>query len=138
MQRAFRQAEITNPLRVVEDGRSAMQYLAGEGPHADRQEHPAACLLLLDLKMPGQSGFDVLNWGRTQPATATLPVVVLTSSTQDSDIQRAYLLGANGYVIKPGKPDELLGLVKSIRDFWLMQNRSAPAFGPIPGRGGTI
>ena len=126
MQRAFRQADVGNPLRVVEDGRLALQYLAGEGVYADRLQHPAACLVLLDLKMPGQSGFDVLKWARAQLTTATLPMVVLTSSSHDTDIQRAYLLGANGYLIKPGRPDQLLSVVKSIRDFWLFHNRTLP------------
>lgn len=123
MERAFKQAGILNSLRIVSDGKGAIEYLSGSGPYANREEHPVPCLLLLDLKMPGKSGFDVLKWVRTQPATSTLPVVVLTSSNQDSDIHRAYLLGANGYLIKPGKPDELLVMVKGIRDYWLTQNR---------------
>jgi CheY-like chemotaxis protein len=131
MQRAFNQAGIANPLRIVEDGRSAMQYLAGTGAGVDHQSHPAPCLILLDLKMPGQSGFDVLQWVRTQPATCTLPVIVLTSSSQDSDIHRAYLLGANGYLIKPGKPEELLAIVKSIKEFWLVQNRTPPPYSQL-------
>src|SRR6266540_1854519 len=123
MERAFNQAGIANSLLIVSDGKGAIEYLSGSGPYSNREGHPFPCLLLLDLKMPGKSGFDVLKWVRTQPATSTLPVVVLTSSNQDSDIHRAYLLGANGYLIKPGKPDELLVMVKGIRDYWLTQNR---------------
>ena len=103
---------------------AAIDYLAGAGPYANREEHPMPCLVLLDLNMPGKSGLDVLKWIRTQPRISTLPIVVITSSNQDSDIHRAYLLGANGYLIKPGKPDELLVMVKGIRDYWLAQNRS--------------
>jgi len=138
MERAFRQAEVANPLRIVEDGRLALQYLAGEGVYGDRRAHPPACLVLLDLKMPGQSGFDVLKWARAQPTTATLPIIVLTSSSHDTDIHRAYLLGANGYLIKPGRPDQLLSVVKSIRDFWLLYNRTLPhdLQRTGPGKGG--
>ena len=65
----------------------------------------------------------MLEWIRSQPSTCTLPVIVLTSSNQETDVHRAYLLGANGYLIKPGKHDELVTMVKGIRDFWLTQNR---------------
>ena len=124
MERAFKQAGIGNPLHIVTNGTLAIDYLAGSGLYANREEHPMPCLVLLDLNMPGKSGLDVLKWIRTQPRISTLPIVVITSSNQDSDIHRAYLLGANGYLIKPGKPDELLVMVKGIRDYWLAQNRS--------------
>jgi CheY-like chemotaxis protein len=118
MERAFRLAAVDNPLRIVPDGAAAVEFLAaatGEG--AGNEAMP--CLLLLDLKMPGQSGFDVIKWARAQPATRSLPIVVITSSNQESDIQDAYRLGANGYVIKPGRPDELLAMVKGIKNYWL-------------------
>ena len=124
MQRAFNQTEIPNPLQIVTDGKMAVDYLAGVGPFANRDEHPVPCLVLLDLNMPGKSGLEVLKWVRAQPATSTLPVVVLTSSNQQTDIHRAYLQGANGYLIKPGKPAELLVMVKGIKDYWLTQNRT--------------
>lgn len=124
MQRAFRQARIPNPLTILSDGNLAIGYLSGAGPYADRQQHPWPCLLLLDLKMPGRSGFDVLTWVRAQPAAAALPVVVLTSSSQDNDIYRAYSLGANSYLVKPGKPDELLVIVNGLKQFWLNHNRT--------------
>ncbi|MDB6035440.1 MAG: two-component system response regulator [Verrucomicrobiales bacterium] len=63
------------------------------------------------------------KWLRAQPATVTLPVVVFTSSNQERDIHRAYIFGANGYLVKPGKPDELLAMVKGVRDYWLIHNR---------------
>lgn len=124
MQRAFKQAGIVNPLRTVPDGKHAIEYLEGTGPYANRLENPMPCLILLDLSMPGRSGLDVLKWVRSQPYTSELPVIVLTSSNQESDIHRAYLLGANGYLIKPGRPDELLLMVKGISDYWLAHNRT--------------
>jgi CheY-like chemotaxis protein len=125
MTRALKQAEIFNPLRIVEDGRLAIAYLEGNRPYEDREKHPLPALVLLDLKMPGKNGLDVLKWIRNTPATSTIPVIILTSSNQDSDIHRAYLLGANSYLVKPGKPNELVHMVKGIRDYWLTQNRVA-------------
>ena len=123
MQLAFKRAAIGHRLETVANGDQAVEYLMGSGAYGDRDKHPLPCLILLDLKMPGKSGLEVLKWIRTQPCTCLLPVIVLTSSNQESDVHRAYLLGANGYLIKPGKPDELVTMVKGIRDFWLTQNR---------------
>jgi CheY-like chemotaxis protein len=80
-------------------------------------------LVLLDLNLPGKSGFEVLAWIRTQSPYASLPAIMLTSSHQESDIDRAYARHANGFLVKPNKPDELLTMVKALRDFWLVQNR---------------
>ena len=73
--------------------------------------------------MPRKSGLEVLKWVRSEPAISTLPVIVLTSSLHDADIHRAYLQGANAYLVKPTNPGELLVLVKTIKDFWLTHNR---------------
>lgn len=128
MERAFKQAGIQHRLQIVTDGKRAIEYLSGTGAYRNREEYPLPCLILLDLSMPGQSGHVVLKWVRTQPATCTLPVIVLTSSNQESDIHRAYILGANGYLIKPGKPEELQTMVKGIKGYWLTQNRLPSAW----------
>jgi len=94
------------------DGKSAVAYLSKAGPYQGRED---PCLILLDLSMPGTPGLDILKWLRNEPALAHLPVVVLTSSNQERDIHRAYLLGADGYIIKPGNPQELLRIVKALR-----------------------
>jgi CheY-like chemotaxis protein len=120
MQRAFTKAGITNPLRVVVDGAEAIQYLAGDGEYANRDEHPFPCLLLLDLNLPRHSGLEVLQWVRAQPSLAGLPVVMLTSSNQDRDIGSAYTLGANGYLVKPASSDKLIDLVSGLRDACLV------------------
>ncbi len=138
MERAFQQAGIEHRLQAVADGKSAIEYLSGTGAYQSREKHPLPCLILLDLSMPGISGHEVLKWVRSQPATCTVPVIVLTSSNQESDIHRAYILGANGYLIKPGKPEELLTMVKGIKDYWLTQNRLSSPGGPLaqmPPRG---
>ena len=123
MQRAFEQAEIQHPLQVVSSGEDAIAYLAGKGQYRDRQLFPLPLMLLLDLNMPKCSGFDVLTWLRGQTSFASMPVLVVTSSNQKNDVQRAYLLGANGYFVKPSKPSELLEMVKAFKDNWLTEAR---------------
>jgi CheY-like chemotaxis protein len=128
MERAFEIVGIHNPLRIVTDGKQAVAYLSGQSPFSNREENPLPMLMLLDLAMPGRHGLDVLQWIKSQPELSTLPVVVLTSSNQQNDIHRASLLGANGFLIKPGDPDELIRIVKSIQEYWLTEVRPAEAF----------
>jgi CheY-like chemotaxis protein len=122
MERAFEKSGIPHPLKLASDGKQAIAYLAGADGYADRTKHPLPCLVMLDLSMPGKTGHEVLQWIRSQPHLAGLPAVVLTSSNQDSDIHRAYLLGASGFMIKPGDPLELLQIVKAIEQHWLSGN----------------
>ena len=125
LKRVFKQAQISHPLIVVPDGQAAIDYCLDTGPFAEGSQHPLPQLVLLDLKMPKKSGMEVLQWIRQQPSVSTLPVVILTSSTQDEDIHLAYLNGANGYLVKPSDPEELVIMVKAIQDYWLKQNRQA-------------
>src|SRR6266478_3301620 len=106
--RALARSGFGNPLFAVQDGQEAVDYLAGIGPYADRASHPLPALFLLDLKMPKMSGFDVLVWLSTRPDFKELPVVVLSSSAQDSDIQKARELGADDYQVKPQEFDGLV------------------------------
>jgi len=122
IQRAFQKTNIANPLRVVRDGEEAVAYLSGQAPYADRDRHPMPVLLLLDLKLPRKSGFEVLQWLRQQSRLKRLPVVVLTSSNQNPDINKAFDLGANSYLVKPGGLDSLLELVKNLDMYWLILN----------------
>jgi len=122
LKRAFAQAGITHPLVVVSDGQQVMDYCSGSGPFGNRLEYPLPCLMLLDLNMPRKTGMEVLKWIREEPAVRTLPVIVLSSSLQDSDIHRAYVVGANAYLTKPSQPEELIVMAKAIQDFWLNQN----------------
>ena len=122
IQRAFQKTNIANPLRVVRDGEEAVAYLSGQEPYADRDRHPLPMLLLLDLKLPRKSGFEVLQWLRQQSSLKRLPVVVLTSSNQNPDINKAFDLGANSYLVKPGGLDSLLELVKNLDMYWLILN----------------
>jgi CheY-like chemotaxis protein len=122
MQRAFRKAQIAQPMQIVGDGEAAVAYLAGQPPYDDRHRYPLPSLMLLDLKLPRKSGFEVLAWLRQQPALRRLPVVVLTSSRQTADVTRAYDLSVNSYLVKPGAPDQLLDLVKALDQYWLTLN----------------
>lgn len=122
IQRAFRKANLANPLYVVEDGENALAYLAGQGDYADRQQYPLPVLMLLDLKLPRKSGFEVLEWLRQQPGLKRLLVVVLTSSANGPDINRAYDLGANSYLVKPVSFDALLEMVRTLGAYWLILN----------------
>ena len=123
IERAFRSTSISAPLRVLEDGATAMDYLAGRGEFNDRAAHPLPALVLLDLNMPRASGFDVLRWLRAQPKLRRLPVVVLTSSAQDEDIARAYDLGVNSYVVKPSGLKEIRDVAHQIEGYWLTLNQ---------------
>jgi CheY-like chemotaxis protein len=132
---AWRQAGIPHGLVIVEDGKAAIDYLAGNGTYADRVKHPLPCLVLLDLNMPGISGIEVLKWIRTKPTTVALPVVMLTSSNQEADVHRSYVQGANGYLVKPSKLEDMVTMAKGIRDYWLVLNRGAagtPTTAPPP------
>lgn len=126
MQRAWKQAQMVNPLQVVRDGQQALDYLDGVGKYADRMEYPLPCLVLLDWKLPYLMGLEVLKCIRSHPHFKTLLVVVLTSSGQFSDIDRAYRLGANAYLEKPTNERKLLDLVNLIKAFWLNAIRLPP------------
>jgi len=120
VERAFKQLQVQNPRRRVKDGEDAIAYLSGDGEFSDRQQHPLPCFLLLDLKMPRKNGFDVLGWVRQQPGLKRLPIAVLTSSREVPDINHAYDLGANTYLVKPVKFEELVETIKALNLFWLL------------------
>jgi CheY-like chemotaxis protein len=114
---------LTNPLRVAKDGRGALDYLEGAGECADRQKHPLPGLVILDLKLPRVTGFEVLEQIRQRPETRHLIVLILTSSASDADIAKAYGLGANAYLVKPLKLEDLQATVEAIKGFWITHNR---------------
>src|SRR5439155_13492332 len=98
IQRALQKAGLRHPLKLVRDGDQAIAYLSGQGIYEDRQRYPLPFLVLLDLRMPGTDGFEVLQWARQEPALKRLLIVVLTSSNLQSDVDRAYEFGANSYL----------------------------------------
>jgi CheY-like chemotaxis protein len=116
--RMLKKAQIANPLQVVTDGQQAVDYLSSAGLYDDRTLHPFPFIVFLDLKLPYLNGFDVLTWIRSRPELKSLIVVVLTSSAEEKDYQRAYTLGARSYLVKPPKPEMLHAVVKSLETAW--------------------
>jgi CheY-like chemotaxis protein len=119
VQWACKKAGLPHKIIHVVDGQDAIDYLSGESIYADRTKHPFPNLLLLDLKMPRLTGFDVLDWLQHQPGIQDLPVVVLSSSDYPADIEQARKLGATEYKIKPGNPQLLVELLEEFDTRWL-------------------
>jgi CheY-like chemotaxis protein len=134
--RAVRNARFTNPLAIVHDGDEVIAYLNGDGKYADRRRHPLPGLLLLDLKMPRKNGFEVLQWLREQRQFASLQVVVLSSSDEIRDINRAYELGANSFLVKPMFFSEFVGMLEALHSYcrrvWRHNGRAATCVAARP------
>ncbi len=116
---ACERAGVPNPLVVAADGREAIRYLQGEPPFSERAKHPLPALFLLDLKMPILDGFDVLEWVGRQPDLKQLPVIILSSSGEPRDREKARALGACDYIVKPGRPEELYQIMRALQARWL-------------------
>jgi len=123
LQRTFRRNNLVGELHTVTTVDEAISYLTGEGKFSDRNQFPSPVLMLLDLKLPGKSGFDLLAWLRNQQGLCRLPVVVLTSSAQAEDINKAFDLGANSYLVKDPDPAGFLDLTKLLDLYWLTLNQ---------------
>lgn len=119
VQIAFKRWGITNPIMVVPDGESAVDYLAGNGEYADREKFPLPLLALLDLNLPQMSGFDVLEWVRAHHEFADLPVVVLSGTKDPTHFDKAHALGANACVVKTLDLEELHDLIVHLNYFGL-------------------
>jgi CheY-like chemotaxis protein len=124
IQRAFQKAGFHNSLKVVRNGDQAIEYLSGEDAYADRERFPLPFLILLDLKMPGTDGFEVLTWARNVPSLKRLLIVVLTSSNLQTDVDKAYELGANSYLVKPVEFDDMVNLIQRFEAYWTEINRT--------------
>jgi CheY-like chemotaxis protein len=125
---AFEQAGFKSPLVVVNDGTQAIEYLKGNGIYADRARFPNPTLLVLDLHLPRASGFEVLEWIRQRPEWMALPIIILTSSINGADMKRAYDLGANFFLSKPVKFDDLVQTIRDLGAYGL-----SDAFLSVPG-----
>lgn len=124
VRRAFRKAYIDNPLQVVRDGEEVVAYLSGQGKFSNREEFPLPDLMLLDLKMPRMDGFEVLKWLRQQEGFRSLRVVVLTCSQDIKDVNRAYALGANSFMVKPVEFEDVVSMGKFLTQYWLQLSKS--------------
>jgi two-component system response regulator len=125
--RALRKSGVTSTVVVVHDGPEALDYLFATGAFSKRNALDTPRVVLLDLKLPKLSGMEVLKRLREDPRTRWVPVVVLTSSTEEHDIQQCYDLGANSYVRKPVEFDEFLEFIRNLGNYWLKLNERPPA-----------
>lgn len=128
LKRAFQQAHIKNPVLLFRDGQEVIDYLSRLGTDGGKQISDAPpALMLLDLKMPRKNGLEVIEWLRAQPVLKRLVVVMMSSSDNASDLNRAYDLGCNSYLIKPMSFDGLVEMVTLLDSYWLRANRKAPS-----------
>jgi CheY-like chemotaxis protein len=125
VQKSFKKAGIHNPLIIVRDGEEAINNLSGTGRYADRTQFPLPAMFLLDLKMPGTDGFDVLRWISTQPDLKSLRVIVLTCSESIRDVETAYKLGASSFLVKPMDFTDTVDVVKETANYWLGRNMTS-------------
>jgi CheY-like chemotaxis protein len=127
IRKAFEKGQVVNPLFVVRSGEEAMAYLAGDGKFRNRAEYPLPDLVLLDIKMPGLDGFDVLRWVRSQGGFSSLLVVMLTSSDRVYDVNQAYKLGANSFLVKPLDFENYIQTCHVLKQYWLNMNKRPDA-----------
>lgn len=119
LERAFKRTFVPARLFRVSEGPQAMAYLSGDGIYQDRENYPLPDLVLLDIGMPKMSGMDVLKWIREKPEVSRTKVLIFTSSEKPEDYNSAKKIGADGYLLKPTKFEDLKNLVKQIQDDWL-------------------
>jgi two-component system response regulator len=121
----LRESGLVGDIAVVTDGAEALDYLFAQGQYAQRDVHDQPALVLLDLKMPKLSGHEVLQRMRADPRTVTIPVVVLSSSSEEEDIQASFKCGANSFVRKPVDFDRFTEQLAKLQVYWLSVNESA-------------
>jgi len=128
LQRGLRAAGFHNPFHISPDGADAVRYLKGEAPYADRGKHRFPRIIITDLKMPNMDGFELLEWLKEHGDCNVIPCLVLSSSQQPRDVQRAYRLGANSYLMKPPTFEELVEHLQLVLRYWTMcQKPQVPA-----------
>jgi len=128
---AFKEARLLNTIYVSPNGQDALDYLFGRGKYTDRITYPIPNLVLLDLKLPGVDGFEVLRQVKSAPILKRLPVIILTSSKEEGDRALTYDIGANSYIVKPVSFNGFLDVIKQIEGYWISLN-VAPPDGEIP------
>jgi len=129
IRRGLDKAGIGDRLRIARDGDEAVAYLEGRGAYGDRKENPIPALIILDLKLPKRSGLEVLAWLRGEARLKAIPVVILTSSQEQRDIERARELGVLSYNVKPAVLKELTDLVQSFGMLWIKLTKETTGFG---------
>ncbi len=124
--RALRQSKIANEIAVTRDGSEALDFLFGKGKYEGRDLSRLPAVILLDLKLPKLSGLDVLQRLRAEPTTRLIPIVILTSSSEDEDMLRSYQSGANSYVRKPVEFRAFAESVTQLGLYWMLLNQPPP------------
>ncbi len=125
---ALKRVGFVHPLHVVNTGQQALDYLAGNGQFADRTQHPMPCVVLVDVKLPRMTGLELLARLRRQPGLIGLVIIMFTSSHHEPDVESAYKLGANAFLVKPADVDELLEVAQLLKA--LMHHNQFP---PLQG-----
>ena len=120
--RVFRKYYLANRIEVARDGVEALDFVFGEGAHASRGTIQIPKVILLDLKLPKVGGIEVLRRIKGDPRTHTIPIVVLTSSQEETDLVESYQLGVNSYIVKPVDFDQFSECLKQIGIYWLLSN----------------
>lgn len=123
---AFREARLGNSVYVAKNGTEALDYLYGREQYADREKYPLPDIILLDLKMPGIDGFEVLRRVKAEPEIKRIPVIILTSSREEGDLALSYDCGANSYLVKPVSFEGFLKVVEQVQDYWIILNMGPP------------
>jgi two-component system response regulator len=121
---ALKKNNLANKLLHLKDGSAALDFIFGEGPYLGRSVEDKPRVILLDLKMPKVNGIEVLERIRSDARTRTIPVVMLTSSREDPDIEKCYELGVNSYVIKPVEFEEFQKAISNLGLFWMIVNQT--------------
>ena len=121
--RALTKAKLANHIQVARDGAEALEFLFCEGPHAGRAIANSPKVILLDLKLPKIDGLEVLKRIKADPRTKTIPVVVLTSSKEQSDVIESYRLGVSSYIVKPVNFERFSEAVRDLGLYWLLLNQ---------------
>ena len=121
--RALKKNKLANNILVVTDGEEALDFVFARGAFSDRKVENGPKVILLDLKLPKVDGLEVLRAIKSDPRTKVIPVVVLTSSKEESDVVESYKLGANSYIVKPVEFDKFVAAVKDLGLYWLLLNQ---------------
>ncbi len=124
--RALKKNNFANNVIVVSDGEEALDFIFARGAFSDRKVENGPKLVILDLKLPKVDGLEVLKAMKSDPRTRIIPVVVLTSSKEESDIVESYKLGVNSYIVKPVDFDKFVESVRTLGFYWLLFNQGPP------------
>ena len=122
IQESIKESNVLNKVVWIDNGSEAVDYIRGDAEYHDRINYPSPCLILLDLKLPGKDGKEILEIIKSNESTRSIPVVMLTSSDQGRDVEECYRLGANSYITKPVGFGDFMEKVQTIPMYWLMVN----------------